>query len=778
MSWKSQCGTSIGRNVNFTNLNFNNGIFKYKNNKLVHKNDITDTLVGIGTLSPYSRLSFGNYNISDEKDFTFALHETPDHNEKLGLTIYKNKNTKIPDVDFGLEFIVDGKDKKTKMIITDNGQFFFKDYPTVSIYDFNVNGSLVTKKSFKVGYEEETKGYVLEEGTLRYSTENGLQLKKANNEWGRILLNIDAASYWKKEINSENIYKQSKVTIKDPNLGTKIPKVNHTLSIQGNVVIGNENTLNTQIKNVKTGIVIINNSLYIGKNKNDHVMKSSLEINDDTKPFIITGVDNLTYDKDSKDSIIFGNNNNVKNSNFIFGNSNKTNGKNTLVVGDDNILIGETTTTQFGSYTMNTIQDITPNFSYIMGKNNKSNGKYSFLYGQNNIVNTNNEATLQTITNKIIFGENNNITDKNGSANMDNTAKPFGFIFGNNNNILSFKDAPNNNGVNTNIYGFIVGESNKIQGNKDDVKTIMIGDDNECYDSGLVLGNNNVHGDRTHIKKNNFNSFLIGNDISNVSPWNHSGWGSHNKLPFYPNVNSQPPILLTVGQGYDDGSENRKIHSSSSSFTVDVSGNVRCNNIVMKNNGNNTGGLYTTLIDSTKFAVNGAEFDGVNHYTIHFQLETRKTNGYGTIDKIIKNIVSPYKGKIIKIISLLDYPNISFNQITRDSVQISFKQYNNNDIALLTHNYYRHNQDLSQFPGNLWTNIDANIQPNNGSDGGQKTSWIKSEKQNTKTNQRSIINNTVDVGSIIKVTVEKEQLGYSQTALMKSNILIIIEKSN
>ena len=63
-------------------------------------------------------------------------------------------------------------------------------------------------------------------------------------------------------------------------------------------------------------------------------------------------------------------------------------------------------------------------------------------------------------------------------------------------------------------------------------------------------------------------------------------------------------------------------------------------------------------------------------------------------------------------------------------------------------------------------------------DGGQKTSWIKTEKENTATNQRSIINNNVNVGSIIKVSVEKEQLGYSQTALMKSNILIIIEKSN
>ena len=59
-NWRNQYGNSIGRNVQFNSLNYKEGIFKYNNNKLYHKNDNLRTVLGIGTNEPFSRLSFGN----------------------------------------------------------------------------------------------------------------------------------------------------------------------------------------------------------------------------------------------------------------------------------------------------------------------------------------------------------------------------------------------------------------------------------------------------------------------------------------------------------------------------------------------------------------------------------------------------------------------------------------------------------------------------------------------------------------------------------------------
>ena len=79
-------------------------------------------------------------------------------------------------------------------------------------------------------------------------------------------------------------------------------------------------------------------------------------------------------------------------------------------------------------------------------------------------------------------------------------------IFGNNNKILSNVNAIkliSNTGAYkfSNTSGVIFGKSNKIQGKDTDINSFVIGDSNECYHSGIIIGNN--------LKNIFYNAFLI-----------------------------------------------------------------------------------------------------------------------------------------------------------------------------------------------------------------------------------------------------------------------------
>jgi hypothetical protein len=795
--WKNQSGNTVGRNALFNNLNYNNGIFKYLNSKLIHLNPNNKTIVGIGTNEPFSKLSFGDYKKNPNDDYTFALHENTNGIEKIGLKIYNNTDSNL-DYDYGLSMIVSNLDNNDdRMTVTDTGHFFINEKPYNTTSTFNIKGSLKTSDVITIGYNN--KNNSPDFGSLRYNKINdSLEIKNNRNkqgdeQWSKLLVEVGTNTNW--ESGSNGIYKSSKISIKDPNIGIKKPLINHALSVEGNVVIGSESTLKKliNVNSYPSGVMVVKENLFIGEINNNYEPNASFEIKSNMKPLIIAGENNKTYNKLTNNSVIVGNSNNIKNINYVFGEDNKSNGTHNLIIGKKNRIVDD-----FNNYSLSSIN--LPDYSYIFGENNSTNSKFTFINGKDCNINTNPERNKFTMTyNKIIFGEKNYIHDifeyKNNLINDDstftNTAYPQGIIFGNNNNIFSnvkatglkklHKDTDANNFNDSKTNGYIFGLSNKIQGKDIDINCTIMGDTNECYHSGGIWGNNNRLGWKTNHESehkldinvaNKLNSFIIGNNIINTYPWKHCGWDSYNKLPDV-SVDKQPPILLTVGQGPLDKDGNKIDFIKDSTFSVDVSGNARCNNMVMRNP--NGGLLSARIIDGTKFSVGGNEFDGVNHYVVHTEIFTGLT-------KLMKNatlttppskyISIPFKGRLVKIISILDAPNVSFSSMVPGDINKGEREIH---IEFNLYGGDQQNTVLIKHPYEKKGNVDQkwNVDPAKSIDDAKRpqTDLIL---ENNKNNILKTDNN------VIQIKATKLQRGYGTDApeFLKASITLIIAKNN
>jgi hypothetical protein len=755
-NWKKHSGNSIGRNALFNNLNYNNGIFKYVNNKLIHKNPNNKTIVGIGTLEPFSKLSFGDFNKNKLDDYTFALHEN--ESEKVGIKLFNNSG----DLTYknGLKLFA-SNDKG--LIITDEDKYFINENPFDSYHTINIRGSLKTSNIITIG---DTVDENSPNGSLRYKSDiNKIQIKVKDIEWTNILLESGSDTQWNSIKNG--IYKKSNVFITDDSY--MISELKHSLSIYGNCVIGSNN-LNKSIAS-NDGILVITKNISLGNIPNNHNPKAFIQIvtNNNKKPLMICGTNNNINDSNNN-SIIIGSNNTsttTVNENFIYGSGNTFKSNNLLVMGNDNNIHEDT------------------NKSYVFGNTNKINGTFNFINGDENNINSYIESTNNKTIQNIVVGYNNNICDKENvndgdySDTFDNLSTPNGVIFGNNNNILSNSnaldysvgDVEKNKFRNKKIKGYMMGISNTIQGKNIDSSCFILGDNNKCYDSGIVLGDGNTLGDKT-ISSNNMNSFLIGNNLSNTKPWTHCGWGSYNKLPNVSQAENQPPILFTVGQGPLDKDGNKIDFDKDSTFSVDVSGNVRCNNMIMKNP---HGGLLSArIIDADNFSVGGNEFDGANDYVINIIIPT-----YNVFpgNKWKKYIYVPYDGYIHKIISVLNLPHIKHTTDTitlNDKVTIDISFYDDKD-SKWTNTQIQHDKienGGSEKKKDVVTNIEQSIKINSypKPSESKETVYIRNPDHDpTNFSPRSIM---------IETNTFQNGYGSEYNHLLYSDITIIVRKFN
>lgn len=791
-SWKNQSGSTVGRNVLFNNLNYNNGIFRYKDNKLIHKNSNSSTIVGIGTEEPVSRLSFGNSKVVNNLsvDSTFAVHEKKDGSEKVGMAFYENLGDNLANNNskYGLRLIVSDPETvqlPNKLIITNDGRFFVNQEPYTNSATFDIKGSLKTSNTITVGNEQENT--ISDFGAIRYvkTTDidgnegiGSLQIKNRPSEvgdeqWSKLLYETSSSSFWSSKTNG--IYKIENVSIKNKEINSTVPPTKHALSIEGNITVGNAlSTLSKEIENL-SGVMLLKENLHIGD------FNTSLEVkyNPDcmlsmystmNKCFINAGLANTV--KDSEKSVVFGDNNKIYDFNFTFGDSNTSYGKFNLNFGENNNITGSKS-----------------NFAYVFGLNNTSNSKFSFINGRECNINTN--ITTEDSTNQVIFGYKNYIHDLSYWDKLDNfknTAIPQGMIFGNNNKILSNVNAIkliSNTGAYkfSNTSGVIFGKSNKIQGKDTDINSFVIGDSNECYHSGIIIGNNNRHGWKSMSEIVNFtnkeninllNNFVIGNNIDNNYPWKHSGWNDYNLVPGITKdkIHDQPPILFTVGQANGD----KTFDSNKGTFTVDTAGNVRCNNIILKNP--KSGICCTRVIDAQEYSVNNNKFAGVNHYCVQGEIFTALTNElvkFNVNESIPKVIIPvPYKGRLVKIISILNVPNISYNYLIDDinkNVMFEINTYGGTFDDPITYQLEHKHEMISRRKDGVWV------------DNGKSMDEAKIENKmiqiNISDNQKHFIQEKSYIE--IKTMDDYHQKGYvnedeEHPNFLKAKLLFIIEK--
>jgi len=668
-SWKTQGG--VKNNVKVANLNSAGGAWSFVDGYFFHKNKLDGTSVGIGTTKPFSRLSFGNHEdlrIQQAEIFKepiLAFSEKSDGLKGSGIGYYYNRDQRNFPFTHGLKFIVGEQDQKitledinVKLYITNNGRFFFNKTPTdATSSTVDIKGGLSLTGSAVIGTDTTTNvvGTIKFEKSLTGGYGKLLIKDKEEGAWSVIKSERAGAldTNWKANQQAHIFYDIANVAI-----GQK-KTFNSKLSIKGDVIIGNDKLLEKTF-NYSTssdGVLIVGKQIIIADENTNNNINDSIILNlgdRNTKSFIlggpkstINGTYNLslgtTVNVNGNFSQGFGNNIKMYNADYSFGF-----GK--------NITIGSTSKTTIGSYNLIFGKDNNAlcNESFIMGEGNNCNSNESFLLGGTNII-----KSAIAVTN-LICGNSNKIKDIDDSIN---NSKSTGYILGNNNLILSQTSTSN---FNKNINAYILGESNKALGSKSLQSSMIFGDSNEVKSSGYIIGNNIIHdlsGNNNQIEPEI--GIVLGNNIDNTYPWNHSGLRDYNRIDLSKKwsatadksyIDKQPGLLMVVGQGRSD----KTFDPTTGPFSIDLSGTVRCTNIIT--NKPNTGLIRCNILDTKEYKYNGSVIPGINEYSLTFEINTLNRAGFLAIYPLDNKVFPiPYPSKIKKIISTLDLPNINFD---------------------------------------------------------------------------------------------------------------------
>lgn len=669
MAWKNQGG--VKNNVKVANLNSSGGAWSFVDGYFFHKNKLAGSSVGIGTSKPFSRLSFGNHEdlrIEQSDNFKepiLAFSEKKDGLKGTGIGYYYNRDQRNFPFTHGLKFMcgaVDQKitleDENVKLYITNNGRFFFNKSPTdATTSTLDVKGGISLTGAAVIGTDNTTNvvGSIKFEKSLTGGYGKLMIKDKEDGQWSVIKSERAGAldTNWKANKQGQIFYDVANIAI-----GQK-KTFNSKLSIKGDIVIGNDKLLDKVFNHTTAsdGTLIVGKQIIIAnENTNTNINESVLlNLNDiESKSFIlggpkssINGSYNLSLGNivnvNGNYSYGFGENVKMYNANYSFGF-----GK--------NITIGSTSKTTIGSYNLIVGKDNNAlcNETFIMGEGNNCNSNESILIGGTNII----KSTI-AVTN-MICGNGNSIRDIDNS--IDN-GKSSGYILGNNNLILSQTGKAE---FNKDINAYILGESNKALATKSLQSSMIFGDSNEIKSSAYIIGNNNVHdlaGKNKQIEPEI--GIVIGNNIDNSYPWNHAGIRDYNRLDLSkkwataadkPHIDKQPGLLMVVGQG----KSNKSFDPTTGTFSIDLSGTVRCTNLI--SNKPNTGLVRCNTLDAKVFKMDGNTINGLTEYSLTFEVDTLvKTTFLGVYPLDNKAFPIPYPSKIKKIMSTLDLPNINYD---------------------------------------------------------------------------------------------------------------------
>tara|TARA_A100001015_G_scaffold255684_1_gene297281 strand:- start:2306 stop:4711 length:2406 start_codon:yes stop_codon:yes gene_type:complete len=701
MSWKLQGQNK--RNLKVNNLNAIGGYWNYKDSKFYHKNSKFLTTVGIGTSEPFSRLSFGDYEdyfieTGTSRQPILALNETKNGLNGVGIGYYLNSTKDT----YGVKFMVGQGNLKiyenrenVKLYITNEGRFFFNTKPETSRTSatLDISGSISTNSSISIG-NTNTLNQI---GTLRFDktdvlTSLKIKIKDTNNDksdWyivkltaqGQSTAKWDSIPRTKLTGKQDNIYYNGKVAINYPATTT----LYNTLSVKGNVVIANDDVIKKQYtystgnENDKEGYLILGKCMIINppiKNYapetenhkriptnvllNLNINKEVGDVKIESKNFIFGGFGS-TISENCKNNIVLGNKSScltANNYSVIYGNNcTLKNNEHSFVFGDINNVKSDTGGIKKNNIVFGRSNNVIDSEDCtIFGFNNNVRNDDSYFFGNNNQIYNQN---LETIN--FVVGKNNNIKDF--TTNI--TGKSAGYILGDSNII----ESKTNDFANADCEAIILGDSNKCSINMDiNQQSIILGNTNTSMFNSTIIGDNNTNNMRVtaneKIGENDHSTFIIGNNIDNTYPFTHAKWQTDNRLNLALNpateknkINKQPPLLLVVGQGKENAEKTiLPFDDDAGTFSVDTSGNVRCSNIFMNDNANKKGLLRCEKVDTKKLLRNNKSIP-FHEYIHQFEFRLWKT-GNALLDNNYHIISIPYSGKLVKIISVLNLPNI------------------------------------------------------------------------------------------------------------------------
>ena len=485
-SWKNHGGNNTHRNIRTDNLNYNSGTWNEDVSirfKKYYKTSGAPSILGIGTDSPYSRLSFGesgNKNNAGRIDYnsaSFALYEGSQGSNAVGMSYIDNSqdnNNQTIQKEHYLGVYVDTDNRAYFMDNSQNAMTYFtKDivyinkYPeTIGLYNMDISGSIKTSQSITIN-ECVLDESQIEDGTLQYKN-NNLQLRQ-NGGWINITINtednnnifsIEEYVYGGMQIPDRINYLTSSsrimfgITPSDLSDQSNETQYNE-LSVKGNLTVTNSENLKYKIKNMVDGVDVSGNlSLFgsIGLGGSFDMSGCAIDISAVRGGIIKTG-----------DSVV----------NELYS---IAIGKNCKVHGGAqySMSLGKEVDISGGSYNINMggegeiIQYIDGSFNFMVGSgnkivsdynivqgvNNKSENDYNFIMGNGNKINDgiNNSNDLSSnlvmgtlnlsnrISNSIIIGSKNNA--KYGSKHDDayDNSQNSVYILGNNNNIYDISD--------------------------------------------------------------------------------------------------------------------------------------------------------------------------------------------------------------------------------------------------------------------------------------------------------------------------------------------------
>lgn len=211
----------------------------------------------------------------------------------------------------------------------------------------------------------------------------------------------------------------------------------NALSVAGNIILGTKPYIN-HIVNIYNGDPQIPTpgiiSTQTGIGVNVFAVKAGLEINTQNQPFIIMGINN------SKSDISYNT--------FVSGDNNIAVDAKSNVFGDNNMLSG-----QYG-FLLGNRNNTTGNDIFIRGDDNQNLGRKNYIFGDLNITLDNDYLTSELHHYNLICGVENQITDCSASVAIGKQ--------NNNNNSDYSVEFGLNNDINNSDYSITLGVNNSI----------------------------------------------------------------------------------------------------------------------------------------------------------------------------------------------------------------------------------------------------------------------------------------------------------------------------
>ena len=472
MAWKQQGGSKNNRNLKATTILFDNSNFWDRGSDLsiYNINEGGQTRVGVGTKTPFSRLSFGNTLSSNDNENdnsgNFALCEMSDGTNATGIGFYEEFSSTGNLEYTGIKFIVN-KDSTTatmnttggsnvKMLLTNDGRLMINKDPRVEIMNsayrlpgIDVSGNVKASKFFildkitssevqtslrgGIYYDGNAISYINDQGVPnKLQIVGGLSTSEVDAEW--------TASTIQNSLGFYGIYKKNYVNIWDIQgtdaqndingyyenafgvAGAIVSGANHEFPLGAGQTHKSSAIMKTRVFSETSATDISNQGIIVAESNlgvNSSRLKAMLDMSGVGIPYISAGKTEAATDL-SGEVVSFGNLNRLKAPfSMAIGEENDNRfSRYSLTIGTSNAHISQSIVSGYDN------QD---KYNFVMGNDNTTSGMgYSFVFGTENggqgdskgsynMLFGSDNATLD-VSFALIHGENHDVYNKSHGA--------------------------------------------------------------------------------------------------------------------------------------------------------------------------------------------------------------------------------------------------------------------------------------------------------------------------------------------------------------------------